>query len=76
MFDKAELAELEATAEEKLKAVLAEIGELDKDRDGKADDAAFEARLSELEALRAQLEAEIKQHQEQKKEEEPADEKS
>jgi hypothetical protein len=53
---------------EKLKDVLDEIEELDKDRDGKVDEASFKARLSELEAKRAQLEAEIEQHKEQKKE--------
>lgn len=68
MFDKAEIAEHEAKAEEKLKGVLDEIEELDKDHDGKVDEASFKARLSELEAKRAQLEAEIEQHQEQKKE--------
>ena len=68
MFDKAEIAEHEAKAEEKLKGVLDEIEELDKDHDGKVDEATFKARLSELEAKRAQLEAEIEQHKEQKKE--------
>jgi hypothetical protein len=68
MFDKAEIAEHEAKAEEKLKGVLDEIEELDKDHDGKVDEASFKARLSELEAKRAQLEAEIEQHKEQKKE--------
>jgi small-conductance mechanosensitive channel len=67
MFDKAD------KAEEKLKGVLDEIEELDKDHDGKVDEATFKARLSELEAKRAQLEAEIEQHKEQK-EEEPSDE--
>jgi small-conductance mechanosensitive channel len=69
MFDKAEIAEYEANAEEKLKEVLDEIGKLDKDSDGKADDAALKARLSELEARRAQLQAEIERHKEAKKEE-------
>ena len=68
MFDKADIAEHEVKAEEKLKGVLDEIEELDKDHDGKVDEASFKARLSELEAKRAQLEAEIEQHQEQKKE--------
>jgi hypothetical protein len=68
MFDKADIAEHEVKAEEKLKGVLDEIEELDKDRDGKVDEATFKARLSELEAKRAQLEAEIEQHKEQKKE--------
>jgi len=73
MFDKADIAEHEVKAEEKLKGVLDEIEELDKDHDGKVDEATFKARLSELEAKRAQLEAEIEQHKEQK-EEEPSDE--
>ncbi|UCF47199.1 MAG: mechanosensitive ion channel [Myxococcales bacterium] len=68
MFDKAEIAEHEANAEEKLKRVLEEIEKLDKDQDGKVDETAFKTRLSELEAKRAQLEAEIEQHKEQKKE--------
>jgi hypothetical protein len=67
MFDKAEIAEHEAKAEDRLKGVLDEIEELDKDHDGKVDEARFKARLGELEAKRAQLEAEIEQHQEQKK---------
>ena len=68
MFDKADIAEHEVKAEERLKGVLDEIEELDKDHDGKVDEATFKARLSELEAKRAQLEAEIEQHKEQKKE--------
>lgn len=70
MFDKAELAENEALAEEKLKSVVEEIEKLDEDQDGKADEAAFEARLRELEAKRAELEAEVKAHQEQMAQEE------
>jgi small conductance mechanosensitive channel len=74
MFDKADIAEHEVKAEEKLKGVLDEIEELDKDHDGKVDEATFKARLSELEAKRAQLEAEIEQHKEQKEEEPSAEE--
>jgi small conductance mechanosensitive channel len=74
MFDKADIAEHEVKSEEKLKGVLAEIEELDKDHDGKVDEATFKARLSELEAKRAQFEAEIEQHKEQKEEEPSAEE--
>jgi small conductance mechanosensitive channel len=73
MFDKAEIAESEAKAEERLKEVVEEMKNLDKDQDGKADEASAEGRLAELEAKRAELEAEIAQHQEAKKEE-PVDE--
>ena len=67
MFDKAELAEYEATAEEKLKAVIEELEALDKDRDGKTDRASYEARTAALEAERAALKAEIESHKEAKK---------
>ncbi len=69
MFDKAEIAESEAKAEERLKAVIEEIEKLDKDKDGKADEPASEQRLRELEAERTALQAEIEQHKEAKKEE-------
>lgn len=75
MFDKAEIAEHEAKAEERLKAVIEEIESLDKDKDGKADEPASEERLRELEAERVRLEAEIEQHKEAKKEEEEAEQK-
>lgn len=74
MFDKADLAEHEAKAEEKLKAVIAEIELLDKDRDVKADDSPRKGRLGELEAKRAvleakraELEAEVHRRKEEKK---------
>lgn len=73
MFDKAELAEHEATAETELKAVIEELDTLDKDHDGKADEAEYEARVSELQAKRDALEAEIKRHQEAKKASEEED---
>lgn len=67
MFDKAELAEHEATAEQKLKEVNDEIEALDKDHDGKADEETLKVRLEELERKRANLEAVIQRHQEAKK---------
>jgi hypothetical protein len=76
MFDKADLAEKEGKAEQQLESVVEEIDKLKKNDSEGAGKEASKARVSELEARRAQLEAEIKQHQEEKKEEEPADEKS
>lgn len=73
MFDKAELAEHEATAEQKLKAVIEELEALDKDHDGKADEAEHEVRVAELHAEREALEAEVKAHQEAKKASEEQD---
>ncbi|MFW2387636.1 MAG: mechanosensitive ion channel domain-containing protein [Polyangiales bacterium] len=73
MFDKADLAENEAKTEEKLKAVRDEIEQLDKERDGKADEGASQSRYEELQALRAQLEAEILEHKEKKNEDADAD---
>lgn len=73
MFDKAELAEHEASVEEKLKEVLDELEQLDEDRDGKADEAKQEARVAELQAQREALEAEVKAHQEAKKASEEED---
>ncbi|MGB5311514.1 MAG: hypothetical protein WBN38_05540, partial [Polyangiales bacterium] len=70
MFDKAEIAESEAKAEERLKEVIAEMEGLDKERDGKADQASAQARFEELSAKRAELEAEILRHKEAKKEDE------
>jgi small conductance mechanosensitive channel len=73
MFEKAEIAETEAKAEEQFKEVVKEIEELKKSENDKE---VSEARLRELEVRRAQLEAEIQQHEAEKKEEEPAGEKS
>jgi len=70
MFDKAEIAESEAKAEERLKEVISEMERLDKERDGKADQASAQARFEELSAKRAELEAEILRHKEAKKEDE------
>jgi len=78
MFDKAEIAEHEAKAEEKLKAVIQEIAELDKTEDGMADDEAKQSRLEELQAKKAELEEEVKTRKEATKaareEDAPADE--
>ena len=76
MFDKAEIAEGEAKAEETLKEVLEQIEALGKERDGKADAEAYEARLRELKAQRAELEAEVARHKELKKKERAEDEES
>ena len=73
MFDKAEIAESEAKAEEELKSVIAEIDALDKKEDGKADDAVLANRFHELQAKRAELEAEVARHKELKKAEETED---
>lgn len=73
MFDKAEIAESEAKAEDRLKEVIEEIARLDEASDGKADDTALQARFEELEAKRAELEAEIERHKEAKKEDEVND---
>ncbi len=70
MFDKAELAENEAKAEERLKEVIAEIARLDKESDGKADDALAQAHFEELTAKRVALETEIQEHKEATKEDE------
>jgi hypothetical protein len=67
MFDKAELAETEAKAEEQLKGVHDEIEELTKNEDA-AEEEATKTRIRELEARRSRLEAEIEQHKEQKEE--------
>ena len=68
MFDKAELAESEAKAEDQLKAVIEELESLDKLSDGHADEAASQARFDELKARRAKLEADIELHKEARKE--------
>lgn len=70
MFDKADLAETEAKAEERLKAVVEELDELKKSASGGAEQEAAQARVQELEARRSQLEAEVQQHKEQKEAEE------
>lgn len=67
MFDKAELAETEAKAEEQLKGVHDEIEELKKN-EAAAEEEATKTRIRELEARRSRLEAEIEQHKEQKDE--------
>ncbi len=67
MFDKAELAEHEAKAEERLKAVIEEIEKLDKNEDGSADDEAQAARLAELKKEREALDAEVAARKEAKK---------
>jgi len=64
MFDKAEQAETEAKAGHQLNDVVEELTELKK----QIDHPDKEDRISELEARRAQLEAEVKVHQEQKEE--------
>jgi small-conductance mechanosensitive channel len=69
MFDKADLAEKEGKAEQQLEDVVEEIEKLGKSETEGADQEVSKARISELETRRAQLEAEIKQHQAQKKEE-------
>jgi signal transduction histidine kinase len=75
MFDKAESAENEAKAEDRLKDVIEEIERIDKERDGKADDSSLQARFEELSAKRAELEAEIQQHKEAKNDDdEPVEE--
>ena len=73
MFDKAEIAESEAKAEDELKKVIEEIQQLDKEASGKADEASQQARLEELMAMRTQLEAAIAAHKEAKKEEEASE---
>jgi small-conductance mechanosensitive channel len=76
MFDKAEVAEHEAKAEEKLKAVIEEMEQLDKNDDGTADDESKAARLEELKVKREELEAEVQARKEAtkaKREEDKAD---
>ena len=64
MFDKAEQAQTEAKAGHQLDDVVGELSELKKQIDHPDKDD----RISELETKRAQLEAEVKEHQEQKEE--------
>ena len=66
MFDKADQAETEAKAGNKLTDVVKELGDLKKENDN----PDKEDRISELEARRAQLEAEVQEHQDQKEESE------
>jgi small-conductance mechanosensitive channel len=73
MFDKAEIAESEAKAEDKLKEIVEELKRLDKEMNGKADDPEAQTRFEELKAKQAELEAEIEQHKEAKKEDEAAE---
>ena len=67
MFDKADQAETEAKAGHQLEDVVEELDELKKQADH-PDKEAAKGRISELEAERAQLEAEVKEHQERKEE--------
>ncbi|NOQ82762.1 MAG: mechanosensitive ion channel [Myxococcales bacterium] len=64
MFDKAEQAETEAKAGHQLDDVVEELSELKK----QIDHPDKEDRISDLETRRAQLEAEVKEHQQQKEE--------
>lgn len=74
MFDKADLAEKEGKAGEQLKEVLDELEKLEKEEPEKVVAETAQARIGELQARRAQLEAEIAQHKEQKNEEPDAEE--
>jgi len=65
MFDKADLAETEAKAEQQLANVVEELDKLEK---GAIDEPNEDISKARLEAQRAQLEAEVKRHQEQKEE--------
>ncbi|MBT8469303.1 MAG: hypothetical protein KJN97_11195, partial [Deltaproteobacteria bacterium] len=73
MFDKAELAEAAADAEVKLKVVVEEIEQLQKDRDALAKDPALTAHLAALETKRGILEAEVQKRREAKEKEAEAD---
>jgi len=66
MFDKAEQAETEAKAGHQLEDVVEELDQLKKQAEH-PDKEASKGRISELETQRAQLEAELEQRQEQKK---------
>ena len=76
MFDKADLAETGAKAEEQLKDVVEEMEKLKKNQVEHIDKDASKTRVSELAARRAELEAEIELHHEQMKDVEPSDEES
>ena len=69
MFDKAEQAETEAKAGHELNDVVEELDELKKQSDH-PDKEASKGRIGELETRRAQLEAEVKEHQGQKEDSE------
>ena len=68
IFDKAELAETEAKLEQQLKDVLDEIEKLKKNEAPDVDKKTAEARIGQLEALRTELEAELKRRREEKEE--------
>ncbi|MGB3052504.1 MAG: hypothetical protein WBB42_15995, partial [Polyangiales bacterium] len=74
MFDKADLAEKEGKAEEQLKDVIKELEKLRRNEIEDADPDTSKARIDELDIRRAELESEIEQHKEQKKNEEAPDE--
>ena len=69
MFDKADLAENEAKAEEKLKSVIEEIEKLDKDKEAKTDEGETQERRATLEAERTSLEEEVAKHKAEKQKE-------
>ena len=73
MFDKAEVAESEAKATERLKAVVEEMEKIQKNEIKELSKEAAAARLEELQIARSKLELEIEARKEQKKEE-PSDE--
>jgi small conductance mechanosensitive channel len=64
MFDKAELAEHEAKAEERLKEVVKELETLEKQPGDAGDEEARRAQVAELTAKREVLEAEVKARKE------------
>jgi small conductance mechanosensitive channel len=68
IFDKAELAETEAKLQQQLKSVTEEIEKLKKNEVPDVDEKAAEARISDLDALRAQLEEEIERRHKEKEE--------
>ncbi|MGD8605885.1 MAG: mechanosensitive ion channel [Myxococcales bacterium] len=70
IFDKAELAESEAKLQQQLKDVVEEVEKLKKNEIPDMDKQTAEKRIDELDALRAQLEEELKRRQEEKEEEE------
>ena len=76
MFDKADIAEKEGKAEEQLKDVLEELEKLEKLEKNEleeADPEASQAKIAELDTRRAEIEAEILLHKEQKKKHDEAD---
>lgn len=68
MFDKANLAELMADAEGRLKIVEAELEAIRKASGDEADPSASQARIAELEASRASLQGELSRHTQTKEE--------